>query len=125
MLLPHDINHIACFVAKLSPHRVAGSMPPLSLHLGTINVTSSVFNLQLDSASIMELESSVALGYSLTDIKPIEMLTSREAWVTRGVGCRISIQLWIDGERPSDERWRADTAETLGRVLKEAEVSPH
>ena len=97
-------------------------MSSFSLYLGNINVSSSTSGLELDLSTSIDLSSSIAMGYSHIQVRPVDILVSREAWVTRGLGLCISFQLLVDGKRPQDESWHANTVEALGKVLKEAEV---
>lgn len=97
-------------------------MSSFSVNLGSIRAFNSVSGAELDLNSTVELSSPLPLTYSHTGVRPLDLLTSREVWVTRGIGCRISIQLLVDEKRPVDEEWRAKTAESLGKVLREAEV---
>ncbi len=102
--------------------RVNISMVPSPFHLGTVSACNTDTGISLDLATSIELSPSEFLDQSVTGLRPIEMLTSREVWVTRAPGCRLAIQLLVDGERPRNETWRLDTAEFLGRILRDAEV---
>ncbi len=97
-------------------------MFPLSLHLGSIKVSATDCGIELNATTSIELSSSMPLDRVRNGSRAIDLLTARELWVERGVGCHLAVQLRVNGERPQDEVWRADTAEKLGQVLREAEV---
>ncbi|KAI9885404.1 MAG: hypothetical protein M1823_002788 [Watsoniomyces obsoletus] len=97
-------------------------MFPLSLHLGSIKVSATDSATELNATTSIELSSSVPLDSARNGPRAIDLLTAREIWVERGVGCCLAVQLRVNGERPQDEVWRAETAEGLGQVLREAEL---
>ncbi len=99
------------------------SMLPFSLSLGSVHVSKAGTGYGLHLTASIEASSSLPPALALTRASLIDILTAREAWVTRGARCRLAIQLRLNGERPRDEGWRTSVAEALGQAFRESEVT--
>ena len=80
-------------------------------------------NWQLAVASAIQVAGLQNFAHATSSSQQLDLLTSRDLWVTRGEGLRISIHILLDGKNFIEAPAAAEVLETIGPVLRDAEVT--
>jgi hypothetical protein len=91
------------------------------LELDTLHLTvpDQLLKLSVVSAADIRIPRSIS---SLEDSALVKALTSGSLWVSRGVACRLDVQVLLNG-KPLDKDGRVNLLESLGYRLRDAQVS--
>ncbi|PVH81768.1 hypothetical protein DL98DRAFT_570905 [Cadophora sp. DSE1049] len=93
-------------------------MPLRVLELGRFSVVSTTEALKLEVVSGADITGPPSLA-DLDDDALVKVVTSRQLWVSRGRGCRIDIEVLLDGKR-LDRNIYFQLLERLGCQIRDA-----
>jgi hypothetical protein len=90
------------------------------LELGTLHLVDTENHLKLSVLSTTDIRIPQRIS-SLANDAIIKALTSGNLWVSRGVGCRLDIQILFNGKK-LDRNGRIGLLESLGYRFRDAQV---
>lgn len=97
-------------------------MSSLSLDLGHTVHRHVKHGWQLAATSAIQVTGLEDFAHDTTNSQKLELLTSRDLWVTRGEGLKIFIQIMLNGKSIMEAPGAAEVLETLGPIFCDAEV---
>ncbi len=90
------------------------------LELERFNLASTAESLKLEVISTIEVKVPRNLS-TLENIAMMKAVTSRQVWVSRGRGCRIDVEVLLDG-KPLDRINHLKLLQHFGGRIQDAEV---
>jgi hypothetical protein len=90
------------------------------LELDRLQLTISKDGLRLSVISAAEIRIPSSLS-TLDSAAVVKALTAGQIWVSRGIPCRLDIEVFFDG-KPLDQNTRLRVLESLGYRIRDAEV---
>jgi len=98
-------------------------MPLRVLELDTLHLTNPDAHLKLSVVSAVDVRFPRSIS-NLQDDALVKALTSGKLWVSRGIACRLDIQILFNG-KPLDRNGRVNILESLGYRIRDAHVGCH
>ncbi len=98
-------------------------MPLSSLSLGRNLHCSTKHKLQLVAECTVQISGLKDFAQARSYSQQLDLLTNRDLWVKRGQGLQLSFQILLNGQDFAAIPGAAEVVETLGSVIRDAEVS--